>query len=74
MTVDERYQVQNMIGCGAYGVVYSAYDSLTKSDVAIKKIQTAFADVIDAKRILREIKILSKLPTHTVFNFKFRVF
>jgi len=59
--------VQNMIGCGAYGVVYSAYDSLTKSDVAIKKIQTAFADVIDAKRILREIKILSKLPTHTVF-------
>jgi serine/threonine protein kinase len=27
VTVDERYQVQNMIGCGAYGVVYSAYDS-----------------------------------------------
>jgi len=26
--------------------------------VAIKKIQTAFGDVIDAKRILREIKIL----------------
>ena len=60
VTVDERYTVQNMIGCGAYGVVYSAYDSVTKSDVAIKKIQTAFADVIDAKRILREIKILSK--------------
>lgn len=49
-----------MIGCGAYGVVYSAYDNLTKGEVAIKKIQTAFADVIDAKRILREIKILSK--------------
>lgn len=49
-----------MIGCGAYGVVYSAFDSVTQSEVAIKKIQTAFADVIDAKRILREIKILSK--------------
>lgn len=49
-----------MIGCGAYGVVYSAYDSMIKGEVAIKKIQTAFADVIDAKRILREIKILSK--------------
>lgn len=47
-----------MIGCGAYGVVYSAFDSVTQSEVAIKKIQTAFADVIDAKRILREIKIL----------------
>jgi mitogen-activated protein kinase 1/3 len=60
VTVDERYTVQNMIGCGAYGVVYSAFDSVTNSDVAIKKIQTAFSDVIDAKRILREIKILSK--------------
>lgn len=27
VTVDERYTVQNMIGCGAYGVVYSAFDS-----------------------------------------------
>jgi len=52
-----------MIGCGAYGVVYSAFDSVTQSEVAIKKIQTAFADVIDAKRILREIKILSKYDT-----------
>jgi serine/threonine protein kinase len=60
VTVDSRYDVQNMIGCGAYGVVYSAFDSVTQSEVAIKKIQTAFADVIDAKRILREIKILSK--------------
>jgi mitogen-activated protein kinase 1/3 len=47
-----------MIGCGAYGVVYSAFDSQTQTEVAIKKIQTAFGDVIDAKRILREIKIL----------------
>ena len=27
VTVDERYTVNAMIGCGAYGVVYSAYDS-----------------------------------------------
>jgi serine/threonine protein kinase len=36
--VDERYNVQNMIGLGAYGVVFSAFDSQTKSEVAIKKI------------------------------------
>ena len=47
-----------MIGYGAYGVVFSAMDAESKTEVAIKKIQTAFADVIDAKRILREIKIL----------------
>ena len=28
--------------------------------VAIKRIHKAFEDVIDAKRVLREIKILSK--------------
>ena len=25
--VDDRYSVNQLIGCGAYGVVYSAYDS-----------------------------------------------
>ena len=47
-----------MIGAGAYGVVYSAWDEKEKQHVAVKKIETAFGDVIDAKRILREIKIL----------------
>ncbi len=58
--VDERYQVSQMIGSGAYGVVYAARDHKTNEDVAIKKITTAFDSVVDAKRILREIKILSK--------------
>jgi len=47
-----------MIGAGAYGVVYSAFDAKEQQEVAVKKIETAFGDVIDAKRILREIKIL----------------
>jgi len=54
-----------MIGAGAYGVVWSAYDRLNKEEVAIKKIQTAFNRAIDAKRILREIKILSKFSDPT---------
>jgi serine/threonine protein kinase len=49
-----------MIGSGAYGVVWSAIDKVNNEEVAIKKIQTAFNRAIDAKRILREIKILSK--------------
>ena len=59
--VDARYEVTDQIGCGAYGVVYSAKDYKTNEEVAIKKIMTAFDSVVDAKRILREIKILSKL-------------
>jgi len=39
-------------------VVYSAKDYKTNEEVAIKKIMTAFDSVVDAKRILREIKIL----------------
>jgi hypothetical protein len=58
--VDDRYEVTHMVGSGAYGVVWSAYDKVNKEEVAIKKIQTAFNRAIDAKRILREIKILSK--------------
>ena len=49
-----------MIGSGAYGFVYSAKDLKTNKDVAIKQIKTAFACIVDAKRILREVKLLSK--------------
>ncbi len=36
----------------------SAIDKTTGRQVAIKKIPNAFDDLIDAKRILREIKLL----------------
>jgi serine/threonine protein kinase len=41
-------------------VVCSAYDHKSKTKVAIKKVPKAFEDLIDAKRIVREIKLLSK--------------
>ena len=63
--VDERYNVTQMIGSGAYGLVFAAHDSKTGEEVAIKKINTAFDSVVDAKRILREIKILSKYQHFT---------
>lgn len=57
-TVDERFEVIKQIGLGAYGVVISCLDKKTNSKVAIKKVPNAFEDLIDAKRILREIKLL----------------
>ena len=39
-------------------MVCSAYDHKAKSKVAIKKVPKAFEDLIDAKRIVREIKLL----------------
>lgn len=57
-TVDARYQPLKPLGRGAYGVVCSAQDKVTGRKVAIKKIPKAFDDLVDAKRILREIKLL----------------
>lgn len=36
----------------------SAYDHSKRSKVAIKKVPKAFEDLIDAKRIVREIRLL----------------
>lgn len=56
--VDNNYEYIKKIGHGAYGVVVSATDRLTGRKVAIKKISNAFEDLIDAKRIVREIRLL----------------
>ena len=39
-------------------MVCSAYDHKSKTKIAIKKVPKAFEDLIDAKRIVREIKLL----------------
>ena len=57
--VDDKFEYIKQIGHGAYGVVCSAYDHKAKTKVAIKKVPKAFEDLIDAKRIVREIKLLS---------------
>jgi len=57
-TVDVKYSFIRTIGSGAYGVVISAHDTSNVTKVAIKMIPRAFNDEVDAKRILREIKIL----------------
>ncbi|WMV30883.1 hypothetical protein MTR67_024268 [Solanum verrucosum] len=49
------------IGRGANGMVCAAVNSETREEVAIKKIGNAFDNVIDAKRTLREIKLLSHM-------------
>merc|ERR1719193_2765382 len=58
--LDERYTVTGkMLGKGAYGAVCEAFDSKTNKKVAIKKNKAIFTELEDAKRILREIKLMS---------------
>ena len=67
--VQEKYEYIKQIGHGAYGVVCSALDHSIKAKVAIKKVPKAFEDLIDAKRIVREIKLLSKYLFPSLFSF-----
>ncbi|KAK6773562.1 hypothetical protein RDI58_028800 [Solanum bulbocastanum] len=65
-----RYQVQEVIGKGSYGVVGSAVDTHTGERVAIKKINDVFDHVSDATRILREIKLLRLLRHPDIVEIK----
>jgi serine/threonine protein kinase len=56
------------IGHGAYGVVISAENIETGEKVAIKKISKAFDDLVDAKRILREIKLLQHFDHENIIT------
>jgi len=49
------------VGSGAYGCVASFKDTGAGEHIAVKKITNAFADLIDGKRILREVKLLRHL-------------
>ncbi|XP_044480028.1 mitogen-activated protein kinase homolog NTF6-like [Mangifera indica] len=58
------------VGRGAYGIICSATNSETKEPVAIKKITNAFDNIIDAKRTLREIKLLGHMDHDNIIKIK----
>ena len=64
--VAAHYMPIKPIGKGAYGVVCSAKDSRTDERFAIKKIGNAFDNAVDAKRTLREIKLLRHLSHENI--------
>ncbi|CAI8589298.1 unnamed protein product [Vicia faba] len=58
------------IGRGAYGIVCAAVNSDTREEVAIKKIANTFDNIIDAKRTLREIKLLRHMDHENIIAIK----
>eukprot|EP01064_Diplonema_japonicum_P020368 TRINITY_DN2967_c0_g3_i1.p1 TRINITY_DN2967_c0_g3~~TRINITY_DN2967_c0_g3_i1.p1 ORF type:complete len:398 (+),score=58.33 TRINITY_DN2967_c0_g3_i1:67-1194(+) len=68
MEVDSKYEVFHPVGYGAYGVVCAGLNTETGSRVAIKKIPKVFMDLVDAKRILRELKLLPYLRHENVMK------
>jgi mitogen-activated protein kinase 1/3 len=64
--IPAKYKVTQIIGSGSYGSVCEAEDTEANPPhvVAIKKCKDVFGDLIDCKRILREVSILTQL-SHT---------
>ncbi|CAL5211324.1 unnamed protein product [Lathyrus oleraceus] len=58
------------IGRGAYGIVCSLLNTETNELVAVKKIANAFDNHMDAKRTLREIKLLRHLDHENVIGLR----
>jgi mitogen-activated protein kinase 1/3 len=66
--VGNKYEIVKEIGVGSYGSVVQAKCRDTGNKVAIKRIGQIFEDLIDGKRILREIAILRRLRNPFIVN------
>jgi mitogen-activated protein kinase 15 len=66
--ITERFDVQTLLGKGAYGVVWKCVDRQAPVNqdpvVALKKIFGAFSNATDAQRTFREIIFLQGLADH----------
>eukprot|EP00929_Paragymnodinium_shiwhaense_P059457 TRINITY_DN29777_c0_g2_i1.p1 TRINITY_DN29777_c0_g2~~TRINITY_DN29777_c0_g2_i1.p1 ORF type:complete len:393 (+),score=111.50 TRINITY_DN29777_c0_g2_i1:142-1320(+) len=56
--VPKQFEMIKKVGSGAYGTVVSFQDTKTGQKVAVKKITDFCHDLVDGKRILREVKLL----------------
>jgi len=56
--VPEHLDLVKKVGGGAYGRVASFLNSQTGEKIAVKKVTSAFENLLDGKRILREVKLL----------------
>ncbi|EAX99031.1 CMGC family protein kinase [Trichomonas vaginalis G3] len=63
-----RYKFVKTLGRGAYGVVFAAIEKATGKEVAVKHVDRVFESPLDAKRCLREVKILSQLNHENITN------
>lgn len=60
----KKFNIEKIIGKGAYGVVFKAVDKKTKELIALKKLYDAFRNETDSQRTFREVMLLQELNGH----------
>ena len=60
----KKYDIQQKLGKGAYGIVWKSVERKTGRVVALKKIFDAFQNATDAQRTFREIMFLQEISSH----------
>jgi serine/threonine protein kinase len=63
-TLDKNYSDLKAIGSGSYGVVVSAFSASLNKRIAIKKITPMAKHIVDAKHVLREIRLMRHMGKH----------
>mmetsp|Transcript_16032 Transcript_16032/g.50244 ORF Transcript_16032/g.50244 Transcript_16032/m.50244 type:complete len:391 (-) Transcript_16032:119-1291(-) len=66
--VPTHLELVKKVGSGAYGCVASFKDRKRNEKIAVKKITNAFGDLVDGKRILREVKLLRQLDHDNIIR------
>lgn len=64
--LNPRYLLLRRVGGGSYGSVYSAKDKQTNKLVAVKVVYELFDDLIDCRKILREINLMRVIDSEHV--------
>ena len=59
-----KFDIQQKLGKGAYGVVWKAVEKKSGQVVALKKVFEAFQNSTDAQRTFREVMILQEINGH----------
>jgi len=68
LKICDKYEIIKQIGVGSYGSVVQAKDKKSGKKFAIKRISQVFDDLIDGKRILREIALLRRMEHINIVN------
>lgn len=56
-----KYRINKLLGSGSFGNVVDACCNATGQRVAIKQVNRLFEDILDTKRLLREVSIMKTL-------------